>query len=273
MSSAWVTLVTVRALKGAAVAAVLLIVPSTCLADTTLPVGRAHGVRLVDGKHGLVFVFTKRAAGMYKRIAGKRVEIDCRDEPPAANGPPRAHAFLAPHHPGELVSVSGGGVTMRAPTRGRRLQTGDKTRSLDFCRVWLARRTIRRDGARTRYPRELIVSVPITQTGAVFLDEEAKAGQLLSMVFAAGFIADDLKIRGWPSYAQLVDAVHAKPTDGIVELATPEDTPPARTIGYYSDRADHLAVVMLSRAGRRLIIELDGDLLTTNLSGYIYNER
>jgi hypothetical protein len=43
-------------------------------------------------------------------------------------------------------------------------------------------------------------------------------------------------------------------------------------MGYYSDRADHIAVVMLSRAGRRLLIELDGDTLTTNLFGYIYSQ-
>jgi hypothetical protein len=260
-------------LTAAAAALALLVAPSTCIAQAQLPVGRAHGVRLVDGKHGLVFVFTKRAAGMYKRVAGKRVEIDCVDEPPADDGPPRAHAFLAPHNPGEIVEVSGGGVMMRAPKHGRRLETGDKTRSLDFCRVWLARRTIRRNGARIRYPRQLIVSVPITQTGAVFLDEESKAGQLMGMVFAAGFVAEDLKIRGWPSYAQLRDAATPETEQGIVELATPEDTPPARRIGYYSDRADHLAVVMLSRAGRRLIVELDGDLLTTNLTGYLFNER
>jgi hypothetical protein len=255
------------------VAVVLLVAPSTCLAQAPLPVGKAHGVRIVREKHGIVVVFTKRAAGMYKRIAGKLVEVDCTDEPPTDQGPPRAHAFLVPHHPGEIVGVGSGGVTMRAPVHGRRLVTGDGTRSLDFCRVWLARQTVRRHGQRHRIARQLIVSVPITQIGAVFLDEESKAGQLLSLVFIAGFVADDLKITGWPSYAQLVDGARHGVTRGVVELATPDDTPPAGPIGYYSDRADHLAVVILSRAGRRLLIELDGDLLTTNLSGYIFNER
>jgi hypothetical protein len=263
----------VRALKVVLAAAVLLVTPSTTLAQVTLPVGRAHGVRLVHGKHGLVIVFTKRAAGMWRQIRGKRVEIDCTDEPPPDQGPPRAHAFLGPHHPGEIVEVSGGGVTMRAPKHGRRLRTGDLTRGLDYCRVWLARHTIRHHRAREIFPRRLIVSVPITQIGAVFLDEESKAGELMGIVFIAGFIADDLKIRGWPSYAQLIAAGTAETEQGIVELVTPEDTPPARKIGYYSDRADHLAVVMLSRAGRRLLIELDGDVFTSNLTGYIFNDR
>jgi hypothetical protein len=219
-----------------------------------------------------VVVFTEKAVGLYRRIAGKRVEVDCTDEPPAEEGPPRAHAYLGPHHPGEIVGVSSGGTIMRAPRHGRRLVTGDGTKGLDYCRVWLLARTVRRHGQRQRIPRRLIVSVPLTQTGAIFLDEESKAGQLMRLVFAAGFRADDLKIGGWPSYEQLLDGATPEAKSQIVELATPDETPPAHRIGYYSDRADHLAVVMLSRAGRRLLIELDGDILTTNLSGYIYGE-
>jgi hypothetical protein len=162
---------------------------------------------------------------------------------------------------------------MRAPRHGRKLVTGDGSKGMDYCRVWLLARTVRRHGQRQRIPRRLVVSVPLTQTGAVFLDEESKARKLLRLVMAAGLRADDLKIGGWPSYAQLLDGASQEAKKGIVQLATPDDTPPARTIGYYSDRADHLAVVMLSRAGRRLLIELDGDMLTTNLSGYIYGER
>ena len=217
-----------RALSGVAAAVVLLVAPSTGMAQTPLPVGEAHGVRIVREKGAIVVVFTKRAAARYKRIAGRFVEIDCTDQDPGQPGPPRAHAFLVPHHPGELTVEAGGGETMRAPKRGRRLVTGDHTRGMDYCRVWLAPRTVRRHGERQRIPRRVIVSVPLTQTGAVFLDEESKARRLMGLLFVAGIVADELKISGWPSYEQLVDAAGPEARPRLVSLAGPMDTPPAR---------------------------------------------
>jgi len=263
----------VRALTGVAAALVLLVAaPTTCIAQAALPVGEAHGVRVVREKGAIVVVFTKRAARLYKRIAGRLVEVDCTDTEPQQPGPPRAYAFLVPHHPGELTEESSGGVTMRAPKRRRKLATGDLTRGMDYCRVWLAAHTVRRDGARQRIPRRLIVSVPLTQTGAVFVDEESKVRRLMQLLFAAGFVADELKISGWPSYAQLIDAAHPATGLRIVNLASPADTPPARTIGYYSDRAEHVAVATVSRSGRRLFIEVAGDVLTTNVAGYVFGD-
>jgi hypothetical protein len=218
-----------------------------------------------------VVVFTKRAEKRYERIAGRLVEVDCTDKQPRQPGPPRAYAFLTPPSPGEITEESSGGVTMRAPKRGRKLVTGDLTRGMDYCRVWRAARTVRRHGGRQRIGRRLIVSVPLTQTGAVFLDEESKVRRLLQLLLAAGFVADDLKISGWPSYAQLVD--QARPDARLVGLASPADTPPARTIGYYSDRHEHVAVVVVSKSGRRLFIELAGDVLTTNVAEYVFGDR
>lgn len=259
-----------RGLIGFAAALALLVGPSTSMAHAALPVGEAHGVRVVREKRAIVVVFTKRAAKLYRRIAGRLVEVECTDQDPEQPGPPRAFAFLTPHHPGEITGESSGGVTLRAPRHRRKLVTGDQTRGMDYCRVWLAARTVRRQGARQRIQRRLIVSVPLTQSGAVFLDEESKARRLFQMLFVAGFVADELKIRGWPSYAQVVDQLG--PTAGIrlANLASPDDTPPARTIGYYSDRLDHVAVVTLSRSNRRLFIEFEGDAIHTNLAGYIF---
>jgi hypothetical protein len=124
--------VRVKALTGVAAAVVLLVAPSSGLAQTPLPVGEAHGVRIVREKGALVVVFTKRAAKRYKRIAGRLVEVNCIDQQPRQPGPPRAYAFLAPPHPGELTEEAGGGVTMRAPKRGRKLVTGDLTRGMDI---------------------------------------------------------------------------------------------------------------------------------------------
>ena len=239
------------------------------MAKVVLPVGESHGVRIVREKGAIVVVFTQRAAKRYKRIAGRIVEVDCTDQAPEAPGPPRAHAFLTPQNPGAITEESSGGVTMRAPKHGRRLVTGDLTRGMDYCRVWRAARTVRRQGTRQRIPRRLIVSVPLTQSGAVFLDEELRARRLYVMLVAAGLVADELKLSGWPSYAQLVDA---RPRGvRLVSLASPTDTPPPRTIGYYSDRADHVAVVTLSRSSKRLFIESEGDAVSSNVLSYIFD--
>jgi hypothetical protein len=52
----------VRALIGVAAAVVLLVVPSSGMAQAALPVGEAHGVRIVREKGAIVVIFTKRAA-------------------------------------------------------------------------------------------------------------------------------------------------------------------------------------------------------------------
>jgi len=223
------------------VALALLVGPSTSMAQAPLPVGEVHGVRVVREKGAIVVVFTRRAAKLYRRIAGRLVDVDCTDQQPGQPVPPRAHAFLVPHHPSEITEESSGGVRMRAPRHRRRLVTGDLTRGMDYCRVWLAPRIVRRDGARQRIQRRLIVSVP-------------------------------LKISGWPSYAQLIDQFPSGARAGLASLAGPADTPPAGTIGYYSDRLDHVAVATLSRSNRRLFIELEADALHTNVAGYIFNE-
>ena len=53
-------------------------------------------------------------------------------------------------------------------------------------------------------------------------------------------------------------------------LAQPSDTPPPRTIGYYSDGVKHAALVVLSASGRRLFIEVSADrTLYTNVAEYL----
>jgi hypothetical protein len=244
------------------------------LAQAPLPVGEAHGVRIVREKGAIVVVFTQRAAKRWRRIAGRWVSIECVDQHPSAPGPPRAYTFIGPQSPGGITEESGGGVIMRAPERGRRLRTGDLTRGMDYCSVWLEPRTVRRDGERLRTSRRLIVSVPLTQAGAVFLDEQTRARRLLVTLTLAGFVADRLKISGWPSYAQLVETLgDVDARRRFVSLAAPTDMPPAGRIGYYSDRREHVAVAIVSRSGKRLFIEGAGDVLTTNVAAYVFGDR
>jgi hypothetical protein len=59
---------------------------------------------------------------------------------------------------------------------------------------------------------------------------------------------------------------------GVVALANPADTPPQEAIGYYSDGQQHVAAVAVSASGRRLFVEHEGDVLHTNVAGYIHGE-
>jgi hypothetical protein len=220
--------------------------PSAASAGTDLPVGEADGVRIVRERGALVVVFTPRADRLRRQVAGRRVSVFCTE-------------FTAD---GE----HGGGVTMRAPRKGRRIRTGDLTRGMDYCRVWLRRKTGRR----------LIVSVPLTQRGAVHLDEEARAGDIMAVLFLAGYIAERRHLDRWPTPAELLQRVGeraAATNPQLVALASPADTPPAGAVGYYSDGAQHAAAVMLSATGRRLFYESEGDgVIRTNLAEYVYGD-
>jgi hypothetical protein len=260
-------------LSGLVVAVILLTAAFAGTAEARLPVGESHGVRIVRERGALVIVFTSRAAKRYQRIAGKNIDVDCTDQQPSEGGPPRARPFIGPHHPGEITERSSGGISMRAPKRRQKLYTGDLTRGLDYCRIWLASRTVRRNGGLQRIARRLIVSVPLTQTGAVFLDEETRSRRLLGWLFIAGSVSERLNISGWPSYVQLVETLGAPAKSVLVDLGAPTNTPPAGRVGYYSDRREHVAVAVLSKSGKRLFIESAGDVLTTNVSQHIFGER
>jgi hypothetical protein len=227
-----------------------LIVPSAGAAQAPLPVGEADGVRIVRERGALVVVFTQRAEKLRRKVAGKFVSVLCTE-------------FVED-------GTHGGGITQRAPKRGRRIETGDLTRGMDYCRVWLAARTVTRDGERRRLRREHIVAVPLTQAGAVFLDEQVKAFMLLSVLTFAELAAEDLNKTGYVTPAELLEGLPQGGRGAIVPLATPSDTPPAGAVGYYSDGAQHAATVGVSKSGRRLFLEVDGEVLHTNIAKYLF---
>ena len=239
-----------KALTGIAAALVVLLVPAA--AHAQLPVGEADGVRIVREDRGIVVIFTADAAKLYKHIAGKKVLVTC------------------------TKILEGGGSTfdnaLRAPLKRGKLITGDRSRGYDYCRVWLAPRKVTIHGKPRRFSRELIVSVPLTQQGAVFLDEEAKTFAMLGVAVVVEIVEEQQKLAGHPTYDQLVGK-YPKLARRVVGLAAPGDTPPAGKIGYYSDGVEHLALVTLSASGRRLFIEEAADeVLSTNVADYLFGE-
>ena len=234
------------------VAALLLALAVPAAAQTPLPVGEADGVRLVRERGELVVVFTPRAQRLWRRVAGKRVDVSCVE-------------FL------EGGTRSGGNL-LRAPKRGRRIRTGDGSR-VDYCRVWLPARRVGRGGERQRRGRVLIVSIPFTQEGAVFLEEQDDAIGLVGLMTLSEFAAEDMGRAGYLTYAELLELVtDAQPgaRSLLVELAAPSDTPPPEKVGYYSDGARHAAAVVVSGTGKRLFLEVNGDVLHTNISRHLF---
>jgi hypothetical protein len=206
-------------------------------------------VRIVRERGALVVVFTQRAERLRRKVAGKLVSVLCTEFVPGG--------------------ANSGGATQRAPRRGRRIETGDLTRGMDYCRLWLAARTVKRGRERIRRSRELLVSVLLTQEGAVFLDEEATAHTIVAVLTIGELTAEDRNRTGWVTPAELLEALPPGQRR-IVALAAPSDTPPAGVVGYYSDGARHAATVGLSTQGRRLFLEVNRDVLHTNIAGHIF---
>jgi hypothetical protein len=213
----------------------LMGLPSAAAAQVELPVGEAEGVRIVRERGVVVFVFTSQAKKLWGRVAGRRVKYECT----------------------ELLTdgTFSGSSTERAPKRGRRIWTGDKTRKLDYCTIWLDPR-----GPGT----ELIATIPLTQKGAVYLDEREKAALLSGIVSFARRLADKRGLPGFPTMEPMVGR-WSQLGRLLVSLPDPTGTPAADRVGYWADGAQHIAVVMLSASGRRLFIEFEGDVLHTNV--------
>jgi hypothetical protein len=240
---------------------VSLLGPSVGVAADPLPVGQADGVRVERQQDAIVIVFTKRAAPLYRRIAGKRIVVDCVRMPKTIDG---------------VRQTSGGETAMWAPRRRRPLRPGEGSRNLDYCSVSLAARKVVRGDTTTHYARKPIVAVAITQAGAVHLDESAKASMLQALHMYAGarrrsgetgYLTAPELLQQTGGYLWRSPYWRNRPR--IVALASPDDTPPPGALGFYSDGDRHVAAVIVSASGRRLFLELAPDeVLHTNVAEY-----
>jgi hypothetical protein len=241
-----------RRLAAVVIAALLLALAasSAATAQGPLPLKPTDDVRIVRERGQLVVVFAKRADRLWKRVAGRRVDVHCTQLFEDGTG--------------------SGNNLVRAPKRGRRIPTGDLSRGWDYCRVWLTARTVRRDGRRRRVPRRLIASAPLTRQGTEFLDNQYNTFLLTSLLTFSELAADERGRDGYLTPEELMGLRNGEPRGpALVALASPSDTPPPDTIGYYSDGAKHAAAVTLSAAGKRLFLEENGDVVHTNVGRYI----
>jgi hypothetical protein len=142
-------------------------------------------------------------------------------------------------------------------------------RHADFCDIGRVHLTIkRRSISSTQVPGPRLDAIALTQKGAAFLDED----RLTSTIFGALEVAI--------GYAQHRADGHFPPSGQfaagfplsrprMVALVSPDASPPPGAIGFYSDGANHAEVVGISTLGRRLFIDSNAGVLSTNAAEHL----
>jgi hypothetical protein len=218
---------------GALLAASLL-VPGASEAQE--PGGPTPGVKVHVGERKVSLSFAAAASKAYRGIAGREVAVRCT-RLGASGGIARVDQAES--------------STTRAPRKRSPVRVTLPSRRYDYCELQ------RTDGRRAP------LAAAVTARGATVLDERAAAGRLLRTIVLATSVAPSADT--WPPAAGVVNVSEGT----VVALAAASDSPPAGKVGYFSDGGGHMAVVTLSSAGRRLFIDLNGDVTATNVLEYI----
>lgn len=201
------------------------------------PVAAKDGVRAVrDARHRLVVRFGGRAAAAFRRIAGRRVTVQCARVVPFRLF---AQAALTDSLRTVVVRVPWHGGVLRTPLSGTQ----------DVC-------AITDDG-------HAVADLTPTAAGR---DAEADLGTA-SILFdgANAGAAAPAGATAYPSAA----AVAARLGHGAIALSGPDAPVAAGHLGVWTDGAQRLEFVARSPSGRRLILADDGDgLMRSNLSTY-----
>lgn len=111
-----------------------------------------------------------------------------------------------------------------------------------------------------------VADVPLTQEGADYLDAEDAVEPLIRVLH---LLKNDFVDR-LPSTDEIL---RTAPNERAVPLSQPSDTPPPGRLGVWGDGHDHMALVVTSRLGRRLFVEIHGMQWTTNAPGGLIGRR
>jgi hypothetical protein len=188
---------------------------------------------------GVTFTFT---AQVHRRIAGLRTIVRCQAAVPGS-------ALLAPlDRAGELFADT------RTPLKRRSLRVrhaGGTT--FDVCELTALRglKPVRS------------VTLPLTAAGSAYLAAKRVGDRLVAVLVVASALGPDGR---YPAAADVV-------APGLVVLAAPTDSPPAGKVGLYSDAAQHMTVAALTADGRRLYIDANGGVLTSNVPELVLARR
>jgi hypothetical protein len=157
-------------------------------------------------------------------LAGKRVTVSCVVSTKTLTGA-TAETTTGAH---------------AAPTAGRPLTLAIPTR-YHLCAVSYGDRVAR---------------VALDDIGRAALEEGTLAAAMQRVLRSAA----DAAAPGYPSGQAIADSFNGD----VVPLAASTDTPPDLRVGAWSDAARKLTLVGVARTGRRLFVEVDGDVVRTN---------
>jgi hypothetical protein len=235
-----------RIVVGGALSAALAITTPASAQVPTLPL-EVRGVRVQSTGPGAVQItFTRDAARLYRRVAGHSLIVTC-ERVAVGTGP----LLLREDRASELER------TITAPSRRRpiRLRTRGSSARFDVCKLVGGRFSGSRRNP--RFVKALSIEVPATQTGALFLRERNLGDR---MVAALDLVAVNGRDGRYPMFSAMADVIPR-----LVELPSPDATPAPGALGLYSDGAQHVTVAAVSLLGTRLFIDVNGELLSSNV--------
>jgi hypothetical protein len=184
--------------------------------------------------------------GVRYLVTGRRVELRC--------------TWLQPARLDGLRPSDAWNRRLRAPRHLHVLRLGHhEPNRPSFCSIWQIDPVYRS-----------LVDVPITEDGAIYLDERHT---FFALTFAADDASADAKEAGtttFPTTEQMVDGYSHSNSGTAVALASPDATPPPGKLGIFSDGVHHFEAVKLTTLGRRLFYDLNDGVLSTNGQAYLY---
>lgn len=247
-----------RALLSAIALAAVLVVAGQALAVLRLSTGSTRYVRIVHLRHGQLSV-ALTAAGQ-KRFGqlmrgGMALDATCTTLGPAVQG-------FSERSSSE--SSEGADGPHRRPTYHTLLD-----RHADFCDIGRVQLTITQNSFEaSSVSGPTLDSIALTQRGAAFLEEDRLTATGLAVLEVAIGEAQHQPDGHFLTAQQFVSGDplgHLR----IVVLVSPSDTPPAGTVGFYSDGVNHAEVVEVSRLGQRIFIDSNDGVLSTNAAEHL----
>lgn len=134
-------------------------------------------------------------------------------------------------------------------------------RYADFCDVGRARQRMTHNGESTTHvPGPTLDSIALSQKGAAYLDEERVTERMFGILETAIEDAYTDPEGRFPPAEKLAAMFPGR----VVALASADASPPAGVVGFYSDDANHAEAVALSALDRRLFIDSNDGVLSTN---------
>jgi hypothetical protein len=231
-----------------AVAGMLIFVASATGRQTLLRTGSTKYVRVArlrGGDHTVVLTAQGR-----KVLRGRVLQATCTTLGRSVHG-------LTPTLSESSASEGGG------PRRGNFAYHTISDLHADFCDIRLVRRT--RGGISDSVNVPPFDSLALDQRGAVFLNEDRVTQRLAGILELGSALASKDPAGDFPTAPRVASYLHGRDTS----LSSPSTSPPPGRVGFFSDGVGHVEVVGLSALGRRLYVDLDDGVLSTDVPEHL----